>query len=82
MDQVIQSNAASSEESASASEELSAQAAELKEMVGVLASMVGGSSENGRGMVVGTSAPAPFRAKHLEPVLAQGRALAPRGDGG
>lgn len=45
MDQVTQSNAASSEEAASASEELSAQAADLNEMVDVLAAIVSGRQE-------------------------------------
>ncbi len=44
MDQVIQSNAASSEESAAASEELSAQAEQLQSIVGNLSTLVGGSA--------------------------------------
>jgi len=45
LDQVTQSNAASSEEAASASQELSAQAAELNEMVATLAGIVCGRKE-------------------------------------
>ena len=45
MDQVTQSNAASSEEAASASEQLSAQAEEMNHMVRELVAMVGGSGE-------------------------------------
>jgi methyl-accepting chemotaxis protein len=48
MDQVTQSNAASSEEAASASEELSAQAEELNEMVATLVHIVGGAADTGR----------------------------------
>jgi myosin heavy subunit len=44
MDQVTQTNAASSEESASAAEELSAQAAEMRRMVTELVRMVDGGS--------------------------------------
>ena len=44
MDQVTQSNSASSEESASAAEELDAQAASLKDMVGQLRQLVGGAA--------------------------------------
>jgi methyl-accepting chemotaxis protein len=60
MDQVTQSNAASSEEAASASEELSAQAQELNGMVEVLAGIVGGSQEKG-GKPNGRAVSAPRR---------------------
>ena len=62
MDQVTQSNAASSEEAASASEELSAQATELKEMVNALVAVVGGHQEQSGSVgpkVPGSSAQGP-----------------------
>ncbi len=46
MDQVVQSNAANSEEAAAASEELSAQACGLNDMVGTLVCIVGGNDAN------------------------------------
>ncbi len=46
MNQVVQENAANSEESASASEELSGQAVELHEMVRTLMGIVAGTSKN------------------------------------
>ena len=61
MDQVTQSNAASSEESASASEELSAQAEEMKRMVQELVTVVeGAGNKNGAvsGNRVGAVTPA------------------------
>lgn len=55
IDQVTQSNAASSEEAAAAGEELSAQAVELNVMVSTLAVIVGGrSAATKRGRVQGT----------------------------
>ncbi|MAO63702.1 MAG: hypothetical protein CL666_01750 [Balneola sp.] len=45
MDQVVQGNASTSEESASAAEELSAQANDLKQVVMELSALVGGGSE-------------------------------------
>ncbi|MCC7376310.1 MAG: MCP four helix bundle domain-containing protein [Verrucomicrobiales bacterium] len=47
MDKVIQSNAASAEESASASEELSSQAKTVEEAVSALRALVGGSARRG-----------------------------------
>ncbi|HBQ59069.1 MAG TPA: chemotaxis protein, partial [Balneolaceae bacterium] len=44
MDQVVQGNASTSEESASAAEELSAQANDLKQVVMELSALVGGGS--------------------------------------
>lgn len=57
MDQVTQSNAATSEEAASASEELAAQAVSLKDVVTSLAAIVGG-----RDAAISSSAPPQARA--------------------
>ncbi len=70
MDNVIQGNAASSEEIASAGEQLSAQAAELNQMVAMLVELVTGRTEQ-RGAPVRERAPAARpKAQVARPVAA------------
>jgi methyl-accepting chemotaxis protein len=49
MDQVVQRNAANSEESAGASQELNSQAEQMKNLVGDLVSVVGGMGQRNGG---------------------------------
>ncbi len=70
MDEVNQSNAASSEETASASEELSGQAEELKHMVRQLLAMVHGAravETHDEGAAREATAGAPMRVRHDTP---------------
>jgi methyl-accepting chemotaxis protein len=78
MDQVTQSNAASSEEAASASEELSAQAEEMGTMVGELTSMVGGDGRSGALAAPRAASRAPQRPVAGRLAHAPVRASAPR----
>ncbi len=78
IDQVTQSNAASSEEAAASAEELSAQAAEMNEMVNALASIVGGAQANegsAEGHVRDRQAVQPARGAGYAPPPAPGGAV-------
>lgn len=64
MDQLVQSNASSSEESASASEELSAQSDELTQIVNQLYAMIDKTVQNGYGRSINEPVNTSFKRNH------------------